>query len=98
MRKFAWATPKAIARLTDRQIHDLCFMPTDDEGNLLPFGTEAEQAAADEPPPPPKGSREEFEQFMGLNEAFGVPKEVALAKWAEKRGPVPGGDDGKGKG
>jgi hypothetical protein len=93
MRRFAWASPRAIKRLTPRQIHYLFT-------TILPG---EEKAAAEEvpslngsayPPPPRRGSWAEYQGLVRLIMTLGSRRrEDADAEWLAKRGPLPTPED-----
>jgi hypothetical protein len=86
MRRFAWASPRAIRRLTPRQVHALftTTLPGDEQPPPAPEGESAPL-----PPPPEPGSRAEYEGFVRLVRKFGGGQDVADAEWKAKRGEIP---------
>jgi len=92
MRRFAWASPRAIKRLTPRQIHYLftTMLPGDEPAAGASGASRTDDANGVPPEPPPSGSRAEYESLVGLVMTFGSHRrEDADVEWLAKRGPIP---------
>jgi hypothetical protein len=89
MRRFAWASPRAIKRLTPRQVHALftTILPGDEQAGRPP----EELPTPNMPPPAEPGSRQEYADLVRVVTMLGGKKAQADAEWLAKRGPIPEG-------
>ena len=93
MRKFGWASPFSIRRLTDRQIFTLAFMETDDEGNLV--DRQAEEAPTEPEVERPKTAWQKYLDYLTVGLMFGYSRAEMDRMYREKYGEPPAADGAK---
>src|SRR5271165_735655 len=78
-----------VARLTDRQIHQLYFHPRDKYGAIVPPMRSLGPNAPGKDKIVEKGSLEDQQDYFMNARAWGMSRQSAEAQWLEKRGPLP---------